>query len=357
MPQRRALPRKGLTIVPIIRLFQKTALNPIVTLLLLLSASHTQRGRELALTHQTLLRRIRILFYIGIYRWATSFLNGRVLNNWENDKYDWAKEIVVVTGGSGGIGGNVVKLLDERGIKVVVLDIIPLTFEASSNVHFFKCDVTSTAAIASAASEIRSSIGQPTILVNNAGIARGRNLLDLTESDIRLTFNVNTLAHFFLVQQFVPDMVAKNHGMIVTVASIAAYVSTPQMVDYAASKAAALSFHEGLTAELKTRYNAPKVRTVLVTPGYTKTPLFEGFTNHLPFAFPNLEPETVAEEIVRQVLEGRSGHITLPVTVGILPGIRGWASWLQVVVRNGGKDAMKEWHGRQVIDPDAEMKD
>jgi all-trans-retinol dehydrogenase (NAD+) len=56
-------------------------------------------------------------------------------------------------------------------------------------------------------------------------------------------------------------MVAANHGMIVTVASYAAYITVPNMTDYGASKAAALAFHEGLTAELKTRYQAPKVRT------------------------------------------------------------------------------------------------
>lgn len=53
-----------------------------------------------------------------------------MLNNWIDDKYDWKKEIVLVTGGAGGIGGQVVKLFAERGTKVIVLDVIPMTFEA-----------------------------------------------------------------------------------------------------------------------------------------------------------------------------------------------------------------------------------
>jgi hypothetical protein len=57
-----------------------------------------------------LLKRVRNLLYLGLYRWATSFLNWDVLNNWQNDKYDWTREIVIVMGGSGGIGAIIVKL-------------------------------------------------------------------------------------------------------------------------------------------------------------------------------------------------------------------------------------------------------
>ncbi|KAJ0267388.1 hypothetical protein COL922a_014948, partial [Colletotrichum nupharicola] len=62
-------------------------------------------------------------------------------------------------------------------------------------------------------------------------------------------------------------MIKRNHGMVVTVASQAGYTVTPNMVDYSATKAAAIAFHEGLGAELVTRYNAPRVRTVLITQG------------------------------------------------------------------------------------------
>ncbi|KAI9767473.1 MAG: hypothetical protein M1840_005702 [Geoglossum simile] len=356
MPRRLGLPREGLTMVPIMRLFRNTALNPAFTLLLLLFAAYTPKGRELALTSGTLLKRVKILFYIGLYRWANSFLSRGVMNSWQSDQYNWAKEIVVVTGGSAGIGSFIVKLLAERGIKVAVLDVIPLAFEAPSNVHFFKCDVSSTAAISSAATSIRSSIGQPTILINNAGVIRGRTLLDLTEKDIRLTFDVNALAHFFLAQEFVPDMITKNHGMIVTVASLAGSVTTPQMVDYAASKAAAVAFHEGLATELRNRYEAPKVRTVLVTQGHTKTPLFEGFKQNSHFLFPTLEPETVAEEIVDKVLEGRSAHVVMPETASIILGIRGWAHWLQQGLRDRGNSGMSNWNGRQVCFPHPSLK-
>lgn len=134
------------------------------------------------------------------------------------------------------------------------------------------------------------------------------------------------------------------------------------MVDYAASKHAALAFHEGLTAELTTRYNAPRVRTVVVNQGYTKTALFQGYNNSSKFMLPTLEPETVAEKIVRQVLSGKSGQVICPAMATGLTGFAAMPHWYQYGVRKEGANIMPNWHGRQVVDDldnfyDAKEKD
>jgi short-subunit dehydrogenase len=85
------------------------------------------------------------------------------------------------------------------------------------------------------------------VLVLNAGITRGnKSILQTTEQDLKLTFEVNALSHYHLVQAFLPNMVAKNHGMVVSVASLAGYITAPELVSYSASKAAAMAFYEGL---------------------------------------------------------------------------------------------------------------
>jgi short-subunit dehydrogenase len=179
---------------------------------------------------------------------------------------------------------------------------------------------------------------------------RGRTILDATEHDVRFTFDVNTLSHYFLAREFLPSLVRANHGMVVTVASAAAYVTVPNMVDYAASKAAARAFHEGLAAELATRYDAPRVRTVLVTQGYTKTRLFEGYQNDSPFLMPALRPETVAEAVVRQVLRGESGHVVLPAMGNTLAVLGGMPAWYQYRLRAKNQSIMREFRGRKVVE-------
>ena len=68
-------------------------------------------------------------------------------------------------------------------------------------------------------------MGEPTVLINNAGVARGKTILDSTERDVRFTFDVNALAHYWLAKEFLPDMIKKNHGMVVTVASLASWAT------------------------------------------------------------------------------------------------------------------------------------
>lgn len=188
------------------------------------------------------------------------------------------------------------------------------------------------------------------MLINNAGVVQGHTLLDASERDIRFTFDVNTFAHYWTVKEFLPSLIKANHGMVVTVASVAAWITVPNMVDYAASKAAAQSFHEGLTAELLTRYNAPRVRTVIVNQGFTRTALFTGYHNDSPFMMPALEPATVAEAIVRQVLSGTSNQLILPSFGNTLPMLAALPHWYQNRLRSKNQTIMRNFAGRKVVE-------
>jgi short-subunit dehydrogenase len=64
-------------------------------------------------------------------------------------------------------------------------------------------------------------------------------------------FDINLISHWYTCKAFVPDMVKADKGHILTLASIASYITVPLNADYAASKAAVLSFHEGTKCRLR----------------------------------------------------------------------------------------------------------
>jgi all-trans-retinol dehydrogenase (NAD+) len=211
-------------------------------------------------------------------RQLSSWASRRALNNYVTDRtWDWTIEIVLLTGGSSGIGAATAKILAEKGVKVIIVDLHPpkhtlcmsraltahftLLMRIAPNQFFYKLDITSSEEIKAVAQQIRAEHGDPTVLINNAGIADAKPILDLPEPRMRKVFEVNIVAHFLLLSEFLPSMIRKNHGHVVTLASMASFSTQASNVGYCASKAAALSLHEGLGQELKHVYHAPKVRT------------------------------------------------------------------------------------------------
>ncbi|KAI9372194.1 hypothetical protein BJX61DRAFT_458366 [Aspergillus egyptiacus] len=333
-PQGYWFSREGFTADVLGKLMQRTVLCPWKTVPLILLAHYTAKGQVTALQHPKAFQALKILASLAVLRRLNAWLNQRALNNGVSDQYDWNKEVVVLTGGSGGIGKQVATLLGNRGIKVAILDIQAPQGTLPSTVRFYKCDITSPDVIADVAAAIRTTMGEPTILINNAGILTSRTILNTTESLTRLQFDVNTLSHYWLAREFLPAMIKRNHGMVVTVASQAGYISSPNMVDYSATKAAAIAFHEGLAAELVARYNAPRVRTVLLTQSFVQTTLIDKLTPEDTWFNPLLHPETVAESLVEQVLSGKSGHVLVPGSTGWLAKcLRGFPLWLQYGLR------------------------
>ncbi|DAA76397.1 TPA_exp: putative Short-chain dehydrogenase/reductase 2 [Trichophyton benhamiae CBS 112371] len=334
-PHKGWLSREGFTADVIGRILSSTVLAPQATIPLLLFAGYTSQGRSLIADRPSVFTALKALASIGLLRIVNGFLNRRALNNWTSDEFVWRREIALVTGGSDGIGQRIALLLARRGLKVVVLDVQEPKYHTPPNVTFYKCDITSSAAVAETAAAIRADIGEPTIIVNNAGILRTRPLLKGTEAETRLAFEVNTLSHYVMAREFLPSLIRHNHGMLVTVASQASHVACASMVDYAGTKAAALAFHEGIASELKIRYKAPKIRTVVIEPGFCKTSLIDGMSSEDTWFHPLLHPDTVAERTVEQILTGSSGRVILPGSTGFFAeNIHSLPFWLQNFIRD-----------------------
>ncbi|OJJ62994.1 hypothetical protein ASPSYDRAFT_145808 [Aspergillus sydowii CBS 593.65] len=339
------LPREGIYIDPIVVGLRKSIFHPLFTLPCLHLA-----GRFSSLAPYEKL--VQITAVASILLWLNDWLSTKSRNNWvTDDTWDWKKELVVVTGGSGGIGAGIARRLAALGSRVVVLDIIPLTYQPENKrILYHKCDLSDEKEIAAICQKIRAEIGDPTVLVNNAGLSRGRTVVESTYNDNSITLKTNLLAPFLLSKEFLPAMVRRNHGHIFNVASMSAYIPPPGLADYAASKAGLVAFHECLMQELRVQ-NAPKVRTSLAVLGFTKTPLFKGETNQPRFLMPLLHVDTVVDAIVDTLTSGLSQTLFLPGIFGYFAGLRGMPDWVQDLVRGGTKSLKVDFKGRQVIDP------
>lgn len=166
------------------------------------------------------------------------------------------REVAVITGGSGGIGMEVVKQLSARGVKVAILDIVaPDSSVLTNTVRFYKADMTDYDSIAAAGQQVEKELGPVTILVNNAGVANpGPSIVANDPKKTKLTIEVNLLSHFYTLKIFLPHMIRTNHGHVMAVASAGSFIMPAGGADYGATKAGVLSLHETLQQELELLY-------------------------------------------------------------------------------------------------------
>ncbi|KAF1363971.1 NAD(P)-binding protein [Lizonia empirigonia] len=314
------------------------ALNPGVT------ATLRDPGR-----YATVVRALKWLVVCGVVKHVNRALNGLALNSYrlraERARWTWEKEVAVVTGGCSGIGALVVQRLASRGLRVAVLDIqqLPASLQGYAHIKFYACDITDPAAVAAAAHSSRTDLGSPSILINNAGVLDAHTILATSHAYLRKLFDVNVLSNWTTVQAFLPAMIRANKGHVVTIASTASYVGVAGMADYTASKAAVLSFHEGLNQELALSYKAPGVLTTSVHPNWVRTPLIEPVADELAKrGAVMIEPEEVADAVVAQVLSCKGAQVFVPRSAGKISLLRALPNWVQEGVRKGVSKTITE---------------
>ncbi|KAG0716623.1 Short-chain dehydrogenase/reductase family 16C member 6 [Chionoecetes opilio] len=211
--------------------------------------------------------------------------------------------VALVTGGASGIGRLMCLKLAAKGAIIVTWDVseagnaetVRLVKAEGGQGRAYTVDVCDRHAVYAAATKVKQEVGKVDILVNNAGVVTGKSLLHSPDTSIVKTFEVNAISHFWTTKAFIGDMMVHNKGHIVTVASVLGKTPLNGLVDYCASKYAAVGFDEALRVELKAM-GKTGIRTTLVCPGMINTGMFEGA------AFGNiLDPDYVAGAVVEGV--------------------------------------------------------
>lgn len=159
-------------------------------------------------------------------------------------------KIVLVTGGSSGIGKSICEHLARHGFTVYGTSRKPSNYP-DSTIPLLALDVTSSASISSCIKELQQKEGRIDVLVNNAGIGITGPLEEIPREEMVKNFDTNFFGPVELIQQVLPIMRQQNGGLIINITSIAAYMGLPYRGIYSASKAALEVLTEAIRLETK----------------------------------------------------------------------------------------------------------
>ncbi len=207
------------------------------------------------------------------------------MNNAPAESSSFKGKTALIFGGGLNIGRQVALEFARRGAYVAIADLDAAgALETAAHVQALGrkaiglgCDVTSEASIADVAAQVEAALGPIDIVMNNAGILSGGNPEDIPLAAWQRMMDVNYFGMVRSILHFLPNMLARGHGHIVTTASFAGmYPFASSRIHYAASKAAVLSLSENLAL-----YCLPQgVKVSCLCPGPVMTTSVQGMTHY-----------------------------------------------------------------------------
>ncbi len=215
-------------------------------------------------------------------------------------------KIAVVTGAAAGIGRAIGLTFAAEGAGVAVCDVdlenaektVEEIVSQGGRAQAYKTDVSDPASVTEVAQKIIEEFSAVDILVNNAGITRDNLIMRMSDAEWNDVLNVNLKGVFNITKAFVPGMVRRRSGRIISLASVAGIMGNAGQANYAASKAGIIGLTKSLAREL-----APRgINVNAIAPGFIKTRMTDALTeqqrsallSRIPFARFG-EPEEVAK--------------------------------------------------------------
>ena len=206
-------------------------------------------------------------------------------------KFDFNNQVIIITGGSRGIGLTTAKLFVASGGRVICVDMQPPQ-EALENCRYFKADVSNFQEVQACVTDILAEEKSIDCLINNAGISRDAPVWKMGEAEWDAVLGVNLKGVFNFVHHLAPHFREQKRGKIVNVSSINGLRGKFGLANYAASKAGLIGLTKTVAKELG-RYN---VNVNAVAPGYILSPLTQ-----------NLQQQVLDQALAETVL-GRLGQ-------------------------------------------------
>jgi 3-oxoacyl-[acyl-carrier protein] reductase len=184
---------------------------------------------------------------------------------------EFAGQVVLVTGGSRGIGRAIVERFAARGARVIFTyhqnETAAAEVAAATGAEAVKCSQTDAETINATVEKIVAAAGKIDVLVNNAGITADGFLMLMPPEDWNRVLDTNLNGVFRWCKAVTRPMLGARRGIIINLASIAGLVGVMGQTNYAASKGALLAFTRALAAELGSK----NIRVNAVVPGFIET--------------------------------------------------------------------------------------
>ena len=194
---------------------------------------------------------------------------------WNRRAIDLEGRVVLITGGSRGLGLELARVFADEGARLALLARDADALERArqeiagrgAQVAVFACDLRDPDDIDRTVSSILSRFGGVDVLVNNAGVILGSPLDHVGEEDFEEAMNVHFRAPLRLTRALIPVLGRRGKGRVVQIASIGGLVAVPHLLPYCASKFALVGLSDGLRAEL----SGSGIRVTTVCPGLMRT--------------------------------------------------------------------------------------
>jgi len=185
--------------------------------------------------------------------------------------------VAVITGASRGIGRATALALGGAGAKLALVgrdqaklaESLKLARETGAEAETFTCEVRDEAQVKQLAEDVSKRFGAVHILVNNAGTAIRKNVIDFSLEEWRALTDTNITGVFLMCKYFVPHMRGHGYGRIINLTSIMAHVSSSGRGVYSATKHAVA----GLTKALAIELADDNINCVAISPGFVATEL------------------------------------------------------------------------------------
>jgi NAD(P)-dependent dehydrogenase (short-subunit alcohol dehydrogenase family) len=189
-------------------------------------------------------------------------------------------KVVIVTGGSRGIGRAIVDRCLAEGAAVVATarHAPPRPFTASERLAFETCDVSNAAEVQAIIDLTVRRFGGVDVLVNNAGAQLEKSIADTTDEEWDRVMAVNARGVFLFARAALPHMVARGGGSIVNIGSYDGFVADPNMAAYCASKGAVHALSRAIAVD----HGQQGVRCNVICPGWIETDMLEAYIESRP---------------------------------------------------------------------------